>query len=62
MKHNFVYDDLHDVIIESDLTIFRDNRPATTSDSGSIVPLPFDFPDVPLPFDDSDFSVDDLPY
>ena len=47
------YDDLHDVIIESDLTIFRDNRPATTSDSGSIVPLPFD---------DSDFSVDDLPF
>ena len=48
-----VYDDLHDVIIESDLTIFRDNRPATTSGSGSIVPLPFD---------DSDFSVDDLPF
>ena len=46
-------DELHDVIIESDLTIFRDNRPATTSGSGSIVPLPFD---------DSDFSVDDLPY
>ena len=52
-SNHLVYDDLHDVIIESDLTIFRDNRPATTSDSGSIVPLPFD---------DSDFSVDDLPY
>ena len=45
--------DENGVVILSDLDIFYDNRPATTSGSGSIVPLPFD---------DSDFSVDDLPY
>ena len=56
--------DENGVVILSDLDIFYDNRSATTSGSGSIVPLPFDDSGsiVPLPFDDSDFSVDDLPY
>ena len=45
--------DENGVVILSDLDIFYDDRPATTSGSGSIVPLPWD---------DSDFSVDDLPY
>ena len=45
--------DENGVVILSDLDIFYDDRPATTSGSGSIVPLSFD---------DSDFSVDDLPF
>ena len=41
--------DENGVVILSDLDIFYDNRPATTSGSGSIVPLPFDDSNTKLP-------------